>query len=61
MEMALVHPDNAEQKVFVTHPQQLAAYEASGFIEVNEEQPDEEVSKKKLSAKAAKEESEGEK
>jgi hypothetical protein len=37
MEVTLVHPDNKDQKVVVSHPQQVAAFTAHGFVEVEAE------------------------
>lgn len=34
MEVTLVHPDNKEQKAVATHPQQVAALQSQGFVEV---------------------------
>lgn len=34
MEVTLVHPNNRDQKVVATHPQQVAALQGAGFVEV---------------------------
>lgn len=39
MEVTMVHPDNPEQKIIATHPQQVTAYRNQGFVE--EEAPKE--------------------
>lgn len=44
MEVTLVHPDNKDQKVVATHPQQLVAFRGRGFVE--EEAPKEQSTPK---------------
>lgn len=39
MGVAMVHPDNKEQVVIATHPQQVAALRSQGFVEVPQQQP----------------------
>lgn len=36
MEVTLVHPDDPQAKVTVTHPIQVAAYKGQGFVEESE-------------------------
>lgn len=40
MEVTLVHPDNEGQQVIATHPQQVTAFTANGFVEVGQPEPE---------------------